>query len=319
MPRKPSQTSLLGAIYPVPVCCQPRLWRPGLQRASEKRYCPLQPEVIRGMSISRTPRGKFGQCLLPPSQETTERAMRKILGSLGLLGLILIGISPVYADMYDLHHPRKLVDPGTAGHFVILTKTGITDVPNSAVTGNVGVSPITGNADHLTCPEVDGKIYSVNAAGPPPCNIVAPHRLTVAVGDMETAYRNAAGRNAKHINVGGGDISGLTLRPGVYRWDTDVHVYTDAYLKGDSRAVWIFQVSKNFVIAANKSIKLLGHAQSQRIFWQIAGFTSLGAGAHIEGIVLDKTMIDMKTGASVRGRLYAQTALTLEKNRITEP
>jgi len=72
---------------------------------------------------------------------------------------------------------------------------------------------------------------SVDDAGPAPCNHVTPHRLSVAVGDMEIAYTNAAGRNAKYINVGGGNIGGLTLRPGVYRWGTDVHVYADARLK----------------------------------------------------------------------------------------
>ena len=221
----------------------------------------------------------------------------------------------VYPDL----DPARLVDLGGAGHFVILTETGITDVPASDVTGNVGVSPITGAADHLTCPEVHGKIYSVDNAGPPPCNIKAPNKLTNAVHDMETAYTDAAGRPARHINIGGGDIGGLTLRPGVYRWDTDVRVPTDARLKGGSHDVWIFQVSKSLIVAAGKHIQLRGHAQSQKVFWQIAGHVSLGANSHIEGIILCKTAIDMKTGASINGRLLAQTAATLEMNSVTAP
>ena len=215
--------------------------------------------------------------------------------------------------------PAAPVDLGGAGYFVILTKTGITDVPASDVTGNVGVSPITGAADHLTCPEVHGRIYSVDDAGPPPCSIKAPKKLTNAVRDMETAYTDAAGRPAKHINVGGGDIGGLTLKPGVYRWDTDVRVPTDARLKGGSHDVWIFQVSKSLVVAAGKHIQLRGHAQSQKVFWQIAGHVSLGANSHIEGIILCKTAIEMKTGASINGRLLAQTAATLEMNGVTAP
>jgi hypothetical protein len=215
--------------------------------------------------------------------------------------------------------PASPVDLGGAGYFVILTKTGITDVPASDVTGNVGVSPITGGADHLTCPEVHGKIYSVDNAGPPPCSIKAPKKLTNAVHDMQTAYTDAAGRPAKHINVGGGDIGGLTLKPGVYRWDTDVRVPTDARLKGGSHDVWIFQVSKSLIVAAGKHIQLRGHAQSQKVFWQIAGHVSLGANSHIEGIILCKTAIDMKTGASINGRLLAQTAATLEMNGVTAP
>src|ERR1700692_1156911 len=70
--------------------------------------------------------------------------------------------------------PTARVDLGGAGHFVILSKSGITDVPASDVTGNAGTSPITGAADHLSCAEVTGGIYSVDNAGPPPCSIKAP-------------------------------------------------------------------------------------------------------------------------------------------------
>jgi Ice-binding-like len=82
----------------------------------------------------------------------------------------------------------------SAGDFVILTKSGITDVPTSAVTGDVGTSPITGAADLLTCTEVTGIVVSVNAAGPAPCSMKNPTRLTAAVLDMQTAYTDAAGR-----------------------------------------------------------------------------------------------------------------------------
>ena len=58
----------------------------------------------------------------------------------------------------------------TAGDFAILTKSGITDVPASAVTGDVGTSPITGAADLLTCSEVTGihwcpVRYRIDSAG----------------------------------------------------------------------------------------------------------------------------------------------------------
>ena len=95
----------------------------------------------------------------------------------------------------------------TAGDFVILTKSGITDVPTSAVTGDVGTSPITGAADLLTCTEVTGLVFSVNAAGPAPCSIKNPTRLTAAVLDMGTAYTDAAGRsNPDFTELGRGEI-----------------------------------------------------------------------------------------------------------------
>jgi len=86
------------------------------------------------------------------------------------------------------------VNLGTAGTFAILTKSGVTDVYASAINGNVGASPITGAAIGLECPEVmTGTIYSVDAAGPA-CKVTDATLLTTAVGDMETAYTDAAGR-----------------------------------------------------------------------------------------------------------------------------
>jgi hypothetical protein len=215
--------------------------------------------------------------------------------------------------------PTALVDLGGAGHFVILSKSGITDVPASDVTGNVGTSPITGAADHLTCAEVTGKVYSVDAAGPPPCSIKAPSKLTNAVLDMQTAYTDAAGRSATTTELGGGNIGGLTLAPGVYSWSTNVNIPTDVTLDGGSHAVWIFQISKNLIVSSGQAVVLRGHAQAQRIFWQVAGKVALGATSHFEGIILSKTLIAMKTGASINGRLLAQTAVTLQMNNVTAP
>jgi hypothetical protein len=215
--------------------------------------------------------------------------------------------------------PTATVDLGGAGHFVILTESGITDVPTSAVTGNVGTSPITGAADHLSCAEVTGKIYSVDDAGPAPCSIKTPKKLTNAVDDMHTAYKDAAGRSATITNLGGGNIGGLTLAPAVYSWDTDVNIPTDVTIKGGSHAVWIFQISKNLVVSNGKSVVLRGHAQAQNIYWQVAGKVSMGTTSHVEGIILSKTLIAMKTGASIEGRLFAQTAVTLQKNSVSVP
>src|ERR1035437_1306530 len=99
------------------------------------------------------------------------------------------------------------VNLGTAGTFTILSKTGITDVYKSAIVGNVGTSPITGAALLLTCGEVVGKIYVVDAAGPLPCAVNDATALTAAVGDMGTAYLDAQGRKSPNFTeLGAGEI-----------------------------------------------------------------------------------------------------------------
>lgn len=205
---------------------------------------------------------------------------------------------------------------GTAGDFVILSKSGITNVPRSNIRGNIGTSPITGAADHLSCFEVVGKVFSVDAAGPPPCSIKAPSRLTTAVGDMQTAYKNAAGRAARVTELGAGNIGGRTLRPGVYRWSSNVIIPTDVVLNGGLNDVWIFQISGNLTVANGQSVLLHGHARAHNIFWQVAGKTVLGTTSRFEGTVLCKTLIAVKTDATVNGRLLAQTAVTLQMDTI---
>jgi len=212
------------------------------------------------------------------------------------------------------------VSLGTAGTFAILTKTGITDVFASSVTGDVGTSPITGAALLLRCNEVSGRVYTVNAAGPLPCSITDPVLLTAAIGDMGFAYTDAAGRSIPNFTeLGAGEIGGLTLVPGLYKWGGGVSISTDVTLSGGPNDVWIFQIASTLKQASATRITLAGGAQAKNIFWQAGGVVAIGTTAHFEGVLLAKTLIAVKTGASVNGRLMAQTAATLEQNTITQP
>jgi hypothetical protein len=212
------------------------------------------------------------------------------------------------------------VSLGQAGTFAILSQTGITDVYRSAIVGDVGTSPITGAALLLTCKEVTGNIYTVDAAGPLPCAVTNDTLLTLAVGDMGFAYNDAAGRpSPDFIELGAGEIGGLTLVPGLYKWATDLLITTDVTLSGGPDDVWILQVAGNLNQANATRVTLAGGAQAKNIFWQVAGAATLGTNAHFEGVILGKTMIAVNTGTSVNGRLLAQSAVTLQMNAITAP
>ena len=214
------------------------------------------------------------------------------------------------------------VDLLSAGNFVILSKTGITNVPTSAITGNIGTSPITGAAiTGLDCVEVTGTVYTVDATGPA-CRVTDATLLTTAISDMETVYTNLAGRPAgvgAFLNVGAGTVTGLTLVPGTYTWGSTVTIPTDLTLdaQGDANAVWIFQITGTLDLAAGKQIILIGGAQAKNVFWQVAGAVTLGAGSHFEGNILAQTNIAMITGATLNGRALAQTAVTLQSNVVT--
>jgi len=212
------------------------------------------------------------------------------------------------------------VDLGSAGSFAILSKSGVTDVYQSVVTGNVGTSPITGAAILLKCKEVSGAIFSVNAAGPLPCTVTAPKFLIPAVLDMQIAYLDAEGRVSPNFNaLGAGEIGGKTLRPGLYKWGTGVKISSNVTLTGGPKDVFIFQIAGTLLQASATRVILTGGALAKNVFWQVGGGVAIGTTAHLEGIVLSKTNIAVKTGASVHGRLLAQTAVTLQMNTVTQP
>jgi hypothetical protein len=210
------------------------------------------------------------------------------------------------------------VDLGAAGSFVILSKTGITDVYKSAITGDIGASPITGAAIVISCPEVTGTIYSVDAAGPA-CKVTNATMLTLAVGAMQTAYTDAAGRsNPDFLNLGAGNIGGKTLTPGLYKWTSAVVIPTDVTISGGPNDIWIFQVAGTLIMSSAVNITLSGGAQAKNIFWQASGAVTLGTTSHFEGSILGQTGINLQTGASINGRLFAQTAVTLQMNTVTQ-
>jgi len=214
----------------------------------------------------------------------------------------------------------KAVNLGLAGEFAILSKSGITNVFQSAVTGDIGSSPITGAAILITCAEVAGTIYSVDAAGPLPCRVTNASRLTTAVANMQTAYTDAAGRkNPKFLNLGAGNLGGKTLKPGLYKFTTPVIIPTDVTISGGPNDVWIFQIAGTLNMSSAVKITLTGGAKAKNIFWQTAGAVTLGTTSHFEGVILGKTGITLLTGATINGRLLAQTAVALQKSTVTKP
>ncbi len=220
-------------------------------------------------------------------------------------------------------------------NIVVLGKTAITDVPASIITGNIGISPATGAQIGVTCPEISGSIYTVDAltafAGGPggsadnTCVMAGPGTnktlIDNAVLDMGTAYTYAAGEAAgtgAFLNIGtpAGTVGTMTLAPGVYTWNSNVDITNNVTLSGGANDVWVFQITGTLTLEAAKSIILTGGAQAKNVFWQVTGTTNLLAGSNMVGIILDQTNIAMVTGATLNGKALAQTAVTLESNTI---
>lgn len=230
------------------------------------------------------------------------------------------------------------VSLGMAGNYAILAKTGITNVPTSVITGNLGVSPevlesITGfdmtnheavagsgEIDYATAPEVvGGKIYAADLTGG-----TTAVDLTQATLDRGYAYTDAAGRTENAIlNVGDGTIGGSAATTnfvsGLYTWGSAVHMTGDITLTGGASDVWIFQVAGTMTVDSAKQVTLVGGAQAKNVFWQITGETELGESSHFEGIILSASGITLITNATMNGRALSATLVALQKATLTQP
>jgi hypothetical protein len=153
-------------------------------------------------------------------------------------------LSSVCADTVNL---------GTDTDFAIIGKSGISGIPETEITGDIGVSPIAATAItgfslildstkvFSTASQFTGQAFAADYAVP------TPTKMTVAVGDMEIAYSDAESRaSVSPPNVGGGDISSLTLNAGVHKFTDDINIAGGKTLtldgQNDSCAVFIFQV-----------------------------------------------------------------------------
>ncbi|KAL8291252.1 hypothetical protein RQP46_002230 [Phenoliferia psychrophenolica] len=218
------------------------------------------------------------------------------------------------------------VNLGTAGNYVIIANSGISTVPQSAITGDLGASPVaktyfTGfsqtrstDGTYQTSDQVTGRMYSASDASP------TPSTLTTAVNDMLTAYTDAMGRsNPDGLNLGGGTISGLSFAPGLYKWGTSLNVEGDIYLNGTSADTWIFQIAGDMNVASSVKLNLGGTALASNIVWTVAKAVTIGSTGKWNGVFLGGTALHMNTGSSLNGRLLAQAAVTLQSSTVKQP
>ncbi|MCX7173396.1 MAG: Ig-like domain-containing protein [Proteobacteria bacterium] len=240
------------------------------------------------------------------------------------------------------------VDIGTAANYAILAKAGVDTVPSSAVTGNIGVSPIarvglTGWSQVLeptdtfwTSAQVTGKLYASDMVGG-----TTTSDLSTAIGNMGTAYTTAGGmaksggalpaggpRECPGVGAmsdttnalpGGGGFPVTGLPAGVYTCAVNVTIPDTLTLNGSATDVWVFRITGKLTQANGKSVLLTGGALAENVFWRVSDTVTIGTTAHIEGVILAQTNIALQTGASIKGRLLAQTAVTLDKATVTKP
>lgn len=199
----------------------------------------------------------------------------------------------------------------STAHFTILSGAGISS-SGGTIDGNIGVSPSAGTTiTGLTQAQVNGIIYTVNAAGPAGF-VMDPVLLTAAKGDLTVAYNDAAGRTpvpvGPFLNPGAGNIGGLNLVPGLYKFTGEAHIEgSDLTLTGGADDVWIFQIATALVMGADgRKIILAGGAQAKNVFWQVGTSATIGTFAVFKGTILADQSITLGVSSTMEGRALAR-------------
>jgi hypothetical protein len=205
-----------------------------------------------------------------------------------------------------------LVLLGAAWTFAIFAGTTITNVPNvgTHLYGDIGTFP--GSAiDGFPPGIVDGNTYSAGAyAG-------------IVVGDIRIAYNNATGQPFTQT-LTDTDLGGLTLTPGVYKFDDAAalsagQLFFDA--QGDVDAVWIFQIVTSLNVASGTGMFFTsGLGNANNVFWAVGSSATLKEDVSFIGNILAYTSISCNALATVNGRLLGTNgAVTLSQNVVSFP
>ncbi len=237
---------------------------------------------------------------------------RAAVAAASLSALVVLGAILVLAGSSAAATPTT-VGLGIANSFAVLAGTGVSDVPTSSISGNVGLDPHPGSdITGLTCGEVNGTIYTNNAAGPL-CRNVNGSVLTTAKHDLSNAYGDANGRTPTTTFLTGDDQlgGGQTLVAGVYRFGsaTTANLTGPLTLSGSASAVWIFQATSDLVFASGSSVQMTGGASACNVFWVVNSSATLGTSSTISGTILALSSITANHGASITGRLLAENGL----------
>lgn len=219
---------------------------------------------------------------------------------------------------------------GTAGmtNQGLLTKIngdiGTTAV-STAVTGFHDAGPgCTYTETPLNIGTVNGLIYT--AAPPPtpacPSEGTASTFLTAsnAAASALAAY-NALVALPPGSDPGAGDLSGLTLAPGVYTSAGGTFMFTNSDLtldaQGNPNAVFVFQMAKSLTVggasvAASRNVILINGAQAKNVFWQVGSAATINpaGGGTMVGTIISKAGVVFSTSGSA-------TVLTLNGRALS--
>lgn len=259
---------------------------------------PSQHQTLAHRGVSRQHESPIGDSLAVRQRsawKTRRRTFRVGLILLGSLSTLIFSGSALGATSVGL---------GKAASFSVLGGSTITNTGLTTMFGDLGLAPGS----------------SVTGA---PVVLGAEHVDDAVANEAKSALTTAATTAASEASNGsaGEDLAGHAFLPGVYTASSSLLLSSGSVTlnaQGDPNAVFIFQVGSTLTTGSNTSVSLINGAQACNVFWQVGSSATLGTGTHFVGTIMAADSITANTGATIHGRLLAQTAaVTLENNTIT--
>ena len=259
---------------------------------------PSQHQTLTHRGVSQQQESPTGDSLARKRRspwKTGWRTFRVGLILLGSLSTLIFASSALGATSVGL---------GKAASFSVLGGSTITNTGQTTMFGDLGLAPGS----------------SVTGA---PVVLGAEHVDDAVANEAKSALTTAATTAANEASNGsaGEDLAGHAFLPGVYTASSSLLLSSGSVTlnaQGDPNAVFIFQIGSTLTTGSNTSVSLINGAQACNVFWQVGSSATLGTGTHFVGTIMAADSITANTGATIHGRLLAQTAaVTLENNTIT--
>ena len=189
---------------------------------------------------------------------------------------------------------------GNVAEFILFSTTGaITNTGKSHFTGNIGTNkgPISGFGN------VNGVMHDQDGS------------TAACAADLLTFYNQL---NQKTPTLFPSQIlgNGDTLVEGVYKIFSKATLNGNLYLdgKGNSNAVFIFQIQGALSTSAASKVILINGTQSCNVFWKVEGLVDMATKTYMRGsVVANNAAIITSTLDSLEGRLLSTTgAITVD-------
>ncbi len=214
---------------------------------------------------------------------------RRFAGAAVLITLALAAI-PAAAQ-------ASAVSLATAGPFVVLGGSAVTNTGPSFLNGELGVTPGTSLTGFGLPAVVNGATHDNDAVA------------AQAQGDLTTAYNVAAGQPIPPGNdLTGTDLGGLSLTAGAYGFSTSAQLTGQLTLdaQGDPNAQFVFVIGSTLTTASASSVILTNGASPCNVYWKVGSSATLGSTTVFVGNLMALSDISLNNGVTVTGRVLAR-------------